>query len=1364
MDPLCTNKAHFNRSDIKQYFYIFSLLFLGITPFAEAQEEIAHFQDFALNDGLSSTNVILFFQDSRGIIWIGTSYGLNRYDGASIKSYTKEDNGLCHNYIYNIAEDGKGNIWIQSGNYGREDSYFCILDPISEIIYSIEEYTGQPCPFDPNATSMSISYKGIFLLQEWKENKVRYYEVNEDKIEKGFSWLNSDDPLIFQKGIRKSIKLDEETYLFSVLNEDYTIKICLLKSSGKVINKIATKTESEYFNTLSSDGQDYYYYTTGSRDLYAPTYNSFYKNGKFVAKTNFTPNTVTPFLVNGNIYTFYTDRVEKHIALQDTLIFEQSIALDRHLRFPPNVTLVDRSGNLWIPGVDKITKLSFRPQYFKVYLKTKTDEFPRPIRGIGSRSDGTVYAGELDGLKIKNPKIEGKGFIPITKKYEGGFLGLLYDDNMLWAGHEHDGLALFDLKTNERFNYGGKLMWQPYKAPDGTIWVGAGKGLFKFDALQKELRLFQESGKSEELNKSTVYAFYFNDKGTWLSTSSGVYLVDLVQEKIVAHFSDTQTGAFYIPANHIAHIYEDKDGIFWLATKGQGLIRWNPESGKSEQLTRGNTGLSNNVIYAVYEDDFGNLWLPSDYGLNCLNKATRQVSLYLEEDGLPNNEFNTIAHHQDKEGNLYFGTIDGMIEFHPKDFNHEGENIPFIITAVNRIDQQTDSIINITKSVLDNHSLTIKPGDKAADISFALLDYKKTKGNQYSYKIEGYLDKWTYQKEANVRISGLPYGRYKLLLRGKASGTNNWIYYSQPINILVAKPFYMQWWFILSALLALVGSMFFIIKRNTRKLLDRQHELETVVEERTEEIRLQAEELKQLDKVKSNFFANISHELRTPLTLILGPLSYVLDHPEEWEKENIQQQLLVMQRNGKNLMDLIEEILDLSKLEANKLELQEEGTPLVQFFEYFIHVFEPQFQSQTLDYELIFEVNEDLHVLLDRKKMEKVLNNFLSNAIKFTPKNGKVTLKVIETDSDIHVIISDTGKGIHPKDLPYIFDRFYQSKQADQKLYGGTGIGLALVNEFAQLMGGKAYAESTLGAGSKFFFEIPKKEVAKKEILMPPTIDIQEEEIYSIGRDFTVLVVEDNRDMRDFIHQLLQKKYTRVLLANNGAEGLEVLKEQGRNINLIISDIMMPVVDGLTMLKEIKANPEWYDIPVIMLTALAAERDKLTALTIGVDDYLTKPFSVSELLIRVQNLLFNYNQRLEWQASEEFKDQHPEVSKKTVSQNTINAKDKEWVDELTTLVEQSFQEGTLDLESLAKLVFISSRQLNRKLKAITGLSAGKFIREVQLQAARKELESGTYLSISEVAYYVGFDNQSNFSRVFKSRFGKMPSAYLRKAS
>ncbi|MCP4438190.1 MAG: response regulator [Aureispira sp.] len=383
----------------------------------------------------------------------------------------------------------------------------------------------------------------------------------------------------------------------------------------------------------------------------------------------------------------------------------------------------------------------------------------------------------------------------------------------------------------------------------------------------------------------------------------------------------------------------------------------------------------------------------------------------------------------------------------------------------------------------------------------------------------------------------------------------------------------------------------------------------------------------------------------------------------------------------------------------------------------------------------------------------------MSNAIKFTPRSGKITLTITETNTHLNIQVSDTGKGVHPNDLPYIFERFYQSKQAEQKLYGGTGIGLALVNEFAALMEGKAYATSTLGEGSQFYFELPKKVVEPQTTIISTTVIKEEIElIESIGTDFTILVVEDNPDMRAFVSQLLQERYQTVLTAQNGAEGLEKLKEYGTKIHLIVSDVMMPEVDGIALLQTIKSTAAWRSIPVIMLTALAAERDKLKALTIGVDDYLTKPFSVSELLIRVQNLLYNYHQRLTIAKEEKGE---PKI-KAEQKQETTNSKiDKEWIAKIEEFIKESIAKEPVNVESLAKFVLLSKRQLTRKLKALIGLTPAKFIREVQLQMARKDLESGSFISVSEVAYNNGFDNPNNFSTMFKNHFGKTPSSYLK---
>lgn len=1372
------------KTNMKLHFLLVCLL---STVMITAQNYTPLIQKFTLEDGLSSTNLNVFFQDSRGVIWLGASYGLNRYDGTSIKSYTKEDNGLCHNYIRAIAEDGKGNLWVLSGDFGREENQLCILDPINETIYSVEEYTGEPCPFDIKRIHLFPNHKGTFLFKENTPNGDQFYEVQYDKIEKGFTL----DKEVTYYSPYTAFKLNKTTYATLISKElgvspSNTLpwKAVHLHDTGEItelnLESIMSKSQS-YGAHLSTNGEHLLWIfednVINNKGIIINEHKHMYIDDEYFGKIYVAENHLL-FWNKNKSYTLFDDRINIHEPTGDSITEQHHILFDNEITTAGKVTHTDKGGNIWYSTDNNIIKLSLRKQSFELHLKNGPNDFPARARGIDSSPDGNFYVG-YDNLYVANPNNKNSLLNPIDNlsgERVIGFTGMLYDKKKMWVCSPIS-LGVYSFETNRIERFPSEFLWMPYKAPDGTIWVGGGTGLFKLDTLKKNLIPFKAYNEFAELRGSSIYAFHLNEKGTWLSTSSGMYLVDLDQEKILAHYSDTQTEPFYIPANHIAHIYEDKEGIFWLASKGQGLIRWNPITGKSEQLSKGNTGLSHNVIYAVYEDDFGNLWLPSNYGLNCLNKKSRQTTLYLKEDGLPNNEFNTISHHQDAKGNLYFGTIDGMIKFDPKDFNQQGDSIPLILSTCHRIDRQTDSIINITKSVLEQHSLTIVPSDKAADFSFALLDYTKTKGNQYSYKIEGYHDNWIYQKEAKVRVGGLPYGNYKLHLRGKASASNTWIAYP-PIAIKVAKPIYLQWWFILSSIFIAMGTIVFFVKRNNRQLLTRQEELEQVVKERTIQIEedkafieAQSEELKALDKVKSKFFANISHELRTPLTLILGPLSYLLDDPKNWDAEKIKdekikKQLLVMQRNGKSLMQLIEEILDLSKLEANKLKIQETVTSVKEFFEYISAAFQPQFQNQGLDFALDFYLgNDKLSVLLDRKKMEKVLNNFLSNAIKFTPRNGKIILAISETDKLLKIKVSDTGKGVHPDDLPRIFERFYQSGQVDQELHGGTGIGLALVNEFATLMGGQAYAESTLGKGSHFYFQFPKKEV---EIMAAITqLDnnvIEEEQIDSIGTDFTILVVEDNHDMQEFVCQLLKTRYKEVLSANNGIEGLEVLRERGpAGIQLIVSDVMMPEMDGLSMLREIKSSPEWNGIPVIMLTALAAERDKLAALTIGVDDYLTKPFSVTELLIRAQNLLFNYHQRTTWQ--EESVQHQGENNGIDVQTDPvpigISPLQKEWVENIEQFIKDNLNKGVPDVVKLAAFTFLGKRQLTQKLKTLTGLTPAKLIKEVQLQSARKELENGTAFSVTEVAINHGFTQHSTFSTLFKKRFGKSPVEYLR---
>jgi len=547
-------------------------------------------------------------------------------------------------------------------------------------------------------------------------------------------------------------------------------------------------------------------------------------------------------------------------------------------------------------------------------------------------------------------------------------------------------------------------------------------------------------------------------------------------------------------------------------------------------------------------------------------------------------------------------------------------------------------------------------------------------------------------------------------------------------------------------ILLLLAGLGFVFYRNRQRLREQERELELVQE------RERQQQLAELSELKSRFFANISHELRTPLTLVLGPLSQLIDRPDNWDREDVQDQLLVMQRNGKSLMQLITEILDLSKFDAQKMELQEVEAPIVSLVNRLYKNFVPQLDLLGLKHDLNIAVSPGLTIRIDEKKFEKVFNNFLSNAIKFTPSGGKIGLSLSEKEGSLAFKVQDTGQGIAEEELPHVFDRYFQAKNQDQ---GGTGIGLGLVRSIAQLMDGRTYAESRLGQGSSFYFEFPKKEVATLE--ERPTEVLVEEislaPIYEMGTDFSILLVEDNVDMQQFVLDILEPRYQKIFVASNGAEGLKMLQAHGNEIDLIISDIMMPEMDGLTMLQEVKAHADWKSIPMIMLTALAAERSKLRALTIGVDDYLIKPFSVAELEARVQNLLYHAHQRKAWLKDKEASTQENEPELK------ISVSDKAWIDELEQLIIDSLNFQRLNVEELANKVNLSPRQLRRRLKSITGLSPIQFIKEVQLSTARNELEEGVVHSLADVAYKCGFAHQTTFSTEFKARFGKTPKEY-----
>ncbi|MCO6493770.1 MAG: tetratricopeptide repeat protein [Phaeodactylibacter sp.] len=579
--------------------------------------------------------------------------------------------------------------------------------------------------------------------------------------------------------------------------------------------------------------------------------------------------------------------------------------------------------------------------------------------------------------------------------------------------------------------------------------------------------------------------------------------------------------------------------------------------------------------------------------------------------------------------------------------------------------------------------------------------------------------------------------------------------------------------------------LIYLIYRISRIRAKKNRELEfknQQIEEDRATISQQAAELRELDAMKSRFFANISHELRTPVTLIATPLAHALEQHQNTLSQELKRILTLARRNAGKLINLIEELLELSRIETGQLELAKTPTQLAPFFRQLMSAYESTAAVKGVELSIDCQLAEEEAALLDKGRVSKIVNNLLSNALKFTPKEGRVNCEVgrrkaeggthkptdinvsefaFPTSDFLQVAVADTGRGISPEDLPYVFDRYFQTKQKGLPTEGGMGIGLALSKELAELMNGSLSVESTAGKGSTFTLRLPL-EMAEESPTAPPALltaapaaSVQPDKAVAAVREEGqkhLLIVEDNPDMQQLLTGLLSGQY-HCTLANNGAEAWAMLNDgtfSADDVDLILSDVMMPEMDGYELLERIKAHKQWRQAPVVLLTARAAEEGKLKALRLGVDDYLIKPFSSVELTARIENLIANYEQRQELKRLGVELDLDPAPSS-----------DEIWLSEVEALCLKAIEKQlTINNAYLTGGLNISERQLLRRIKALTGLSVNKYVQEVKLQNARHLLEYQAYPTVAQVAYACGFNTPAYFSSVFQKRFGKRPADYF----
>lgn len=951
--------------------------------------------------------------------------------------------------------------------------------------------------------------------------------------------------------------------------------------------------------------------------------------------------------------------------------------------------------------------------------------------------------------------------------------------------------TVLSLADNEIWTYQDSLIFH-YNLDEHTAQIYNGKGnIHSFAFLNRDtiiywndhdhtidflnlktgkISTYHENGQPKVIPGFVQEIKLSQDNQVFLPTNNGLWKIDFKNQssQLIGHEPGFKDFRFIT-------VYEEKNGRLWIGTFTAGLHIYDQETREVIVLDK-SKGLANNTVASILPDEDGDLWVATYNGVSLVSPKGEVITNIGMPDGLSNREFNRYAYAKGRDGKLLLGTIRGLNIIDAKPFKERLSNkAPQIyLTEASFFDPAKKVDFSYQAQQKVPRLIQLAADKRYLKLQFALSSYIHPEKNQYAYQIEGIDKDWNYLgPQRELSLTNLPPGKYDLLIKG-ANFQGVWSQEPIRLSIHAKEFFYKEAWFYAVILSFASLIVFFWVRR----LKFEKTRLEREVDNRTQQIRKdkdlierQADELRQVDEVKSRFFTNISHELRTPITLITTPIENMLKKDAATLSQAQNATLRTVHNNGRKLLSLVEELLELSRLDANKQSLNPTHTPVVAFLKQLFSAYESKAQINRIDYAFHSDLEEDTWILVDKKHLTKIINNLLSNALKFTPNGGAVvfainTRRVSETRRVLIAKVEDTGRGIPPEDLLHVFDRYFQTKRKSIATEGGTGIGLALARELAHLLGGNLTVQSEWGKGSTFTLELPFTEVTDLKVpdepiepvqpVVPPPLAKVPAAGNNIGTDKQkILIAEDNTDMQTLILSLLNEPHE-CIMANNGTEAWRLLEQDDssvQDIALIISDIMMPHMDGYQLLERIKGHNKWQHLPVIMLTARAAEEDKLQALRMGVDDYLLKPFSSDELLARVSNLIRNYHQRLAFQQNE----QEPV----TFSFEKTPAANEVWLKDIEICIKEAI-EKKMDLTSeyLADQMALSDRQLRRKLKSLTGLSTSQYIQEIRLQKARHLFERRAFNSISEVAYAVGFNTPGYLTKIFTKRFGKHPRAFL----
>lgn len=1297
-----------------------------------------YFKHYKVEDGLSHNTINSIIQDHNGFLWFGTKDGLNRFDGYTFKVFRNALNNsksIGSNFIRTLHEYN-GYLWIGTDNglfryTETNDSFELITTSYNKPILDIDHDHNGNLWFIAGGLLTKINGNNISSQGETFD---MFYSTLITSSANGTIWAASQNNL----------------YQYIADNNSF-----------KKTNIALPKPESKnpiILTALHAKGTDTI--LIGTKDHGALCYDVKLKQSKTLLSKSYNSLFVRSFLtVNNQIWIGNESGI---------YIFDETTGNITHLHKNHNSPyslsdnavysmITDNEGGIWVStyfgGANYYPK-QFTPiqKFFpKVGENSISGNAVREIKkdNVGNLWIGTEDAG-LNKYDIKTGKFT--NYTPVSSKKSISHYnihGLLTDKDKLWIGTFEHGLDVLDLHTGNILKHYSSKTAQSQMRSDFILYIYkttssndlfllTSQGIYIYNQQNDNFLLY------EGFPESYHYTQFIEDKNETLWAGSywdGLFFYNQKNKK-KGVYKYQKNNPNSLSSNLVNGLFIDSNNNLWITTEN-GLNRFRKDTNDFERFTVSD-GLPSNVTYSILEDDNSNLWISTSKGMAKFNPKTNKIQVFTKVHGLLSDQFNYNSSFKDDDGTMYFGSVNGMVKFHPKDFSTNNYHPAVLLTNL-KINNETVSAYSqdspLDKSITFSDAITLSNKQSTFTIEFASLGFTTPEITEYWYKLENLNNNWIpLGKNHEVSFTELAAGDYTFKVKSMNS-QGVWSNESKALKITITPHFLASKWaltiyFLLASIIiyTLLSYYHNLTKnKNERKILQLQNEKE-----------------KEIYEAKIDFFTNIAHEIRTPLTLIKSPLDKLLKNNSV--NDDVEKNLSIMEKNTARLIDLSNQLLDFRKAEKQNVHLNFSETNLNTFLNEIYTRFIPSIEEKQISFKLILP-DQPVVAFVDTEILIKILSNLLSNAIKYSEKKVRINLNTKE--NWIKITINNDGKVIPKKLQNKIFEPFYRVSTSKDKQ--GTGIGLSLSHSLTELHGGHLYFNKKASTYNSFILKIPFIKEQKN-------INIKEKKVEKVSKEYIkpfkkkkssikiqhILLVEDNHELSDFIKSELSEKY-QVTTAVNGKEALEIV--MSKNISIIISDIMMPIMDGITLCSKIKATTETKHIPVILLTAKNSLNAKITGLESGADAYVSKPFSIDYLNAQIDNLLANRKSILELYSNS------PLAHLKQVELSKIDAN---FIEKLDKIVKENLSNTQLDIDFLANKLNMSRSTLYRKIKSTSNMSPNELINISRLKKAAVLLKT-TNLRVYEISEKVGYTSQVSFGRNFLKYFKVTPTVYIQQA-